>query len=108
MGFAGADLKVLIGQITTTDDVTGLFNVQVFVNGIQDDQQLATDMTFSTNPADVFGCTDSDATNFDALRAPTPLTIVLVHLPMHSCIGFSFRRHHISHLRWREFGNHSS
>ena len=71
VGFAGADLKVLIGQITATGDVTGLFNVQVFVNGIQDDQQLATDMTFSTNPADVFGCTDSDATNFDATAGAT-------------------------------------
>ena len=71
VGFAGADLKVLIGQITATGDVTGLFNVQVFVNGIQDDQQLATDMTFSTNPDDVFGCTDSDATNFDATAGAT-------------------------------------
>ena len=71
VGFAGADLKVLIGQITATGDVTGLFNVQVFVNGIQDDQQLATDMTFSTNPADVFGCTDSEATNFDATAGAT-------------------------------------
>ena len=46
-------------------------SVQVFVNGIQDDLQIATDMTFSTNPADVFGCTDSDATNFDATAGAT-------------------------------------
>ena len=71
VGFAGADLKVLIGQITATGDVTGLFNVQVFVNGIQEDQQLATDMTFSTIDGDVFGCTDSDATNFDATAGAT-------------------------------------
>lgn len=71
VGFAGADLKVLIGQITATSDVNGLFNLQVFVNGIQDDQQLATGMTFSTNSADVFGCTDSGATNFDATEGAT-------------------------------------
>ena len=69
VGFAGADLRVLIGQITATGDVTGMFNVQVFVNGSQADQQLAAGMTFSTNPDDIFGCTDTEATNFDATAA---------------------------------------
>ena len=65
VGFAGADLKVLIGQITTTGDVTGMFNVQVFVNGDQADIQLATGMTFSSDPDAIFGCTVPHALNYD-------------------------------------------
>ena len=65
VGFAGDDLKVLLGQITATGDFTGMFNVQVFVNGDQAEYQLATGYTFSTDYDAIFGCTDSNAVNYD-------------------------------------------
>ena len=63
--FGGADSRVLIAQITATGDVYGIVNVQVFPGGMQVDQQQAVGFTFSTNEADVFGCTDWAATNYN-------------------------------------------
>ena len=76
VGFAGGDLKVLLGQITATGEVTGMFNLQVFVNGDQAEQQNATGYTFSTNPADVFGCMDPNAQNYDAEATEDDLTCI--------------------------------
>ena len=65
IGFAGDDLKVLIAQITTNGDLTGIFNLQVFPNGIQAEAAYNTGLTFSSSVGAVFGCTDEDATNYD-------------------------------------------
>ena len=63
LAFAGADLKVLLGQITATGDVYGLFNCQVFVDGEQANT-VFTGFNFSTT-GEVFGCTNPEATNYD-------------------------------------------
>jgi len=65
--YGGADLKVLLGQITTAGTVYGTMNLQVFINGVQANSQVATGLTFSSDPSAVFGCTDPDATNYNPL-----------------------------------------
>jgi hypothetical protein len=66
-GYAGADLKVLIAQITTNGSLYGALNMQVFVNGIQANSQVATGLPFSSDPGAVFGCMNPDATNYNPL-----------------------------------------
>ena len=61
-GIAGDDLEVLLGQFTTNGQLSGTFNIQVFIGGNQLDEQLA---TFSFESG-VLGCTDAGACNFDA------------------------------------------
>ena len=63
-GVAGDDLKVLVGQFTTTGELSGQLYVQVFIEG--DGSNEFRD-TFSFGGPDVVeGCTDSAACNFDA------------------------------------------
>ena len=70
LSFAGPDSKVLIAQITATGEVSGMFNVQVFVDGVQENT-LFTGLTFSTDDNAVFGCTNEDATNYDPTLGAT-------------------------------------
>jgi hypothetical protein len=63
--FGGADNKVLLAQITTDGSFTGIFNLQVFAGGNQVDLVYHTGVGFSTNSADVFGCTNPAAANYD-------------------------------------------
>ena len=65
LAFGGDDNRVLIAQITATGDVYGILNLQVFPNGVQEDSEVVTGVTCSTNVTDVFGCTNPAATNFD-------------------------------------------
>ena len=65
IGFAGEDLKVLLAQVTTDGDLTGIFNVQVFPNGDQSNVTYHSGFSFSSNVGAVFGCTDEEATNND-------------------------------------------
>ena len=58
IGFAGDDLKVLLAQITTDGDLSGIFNIQVFPNGVQVNQQYP-GFTFSSDVGSQFGCMDS-------------------------------------------------
>ena len=74
--FGGDDNRVLIGQITATGEVYGIFNLQVFPNGVQSEQQQSTAM-FSTNADDVFGCINPDATNYDMTATLDDLSCVL-------------------------------
>ena len=76
LAFGGGDNRVLIGQITATGEVYGIFNLQVFPNGVQSEQQQST-ATFSTNANDVFGCTNPDATNYDMTATLDDLSCVL-------------------------------
>ena len=77
LAFGGDDNRVLLAQITATGDVYGILNLQVFPAGIQADQQQATGQTFSTNEADVFGCTNPDATNYDMTATLDDLSCIL-------------------------------
>ena len=76
LAFGGDDNRVLIGQITATGEVYGIFNLQVFPNGVQFEQQHVTAM-FSTNANDVFGCTNPAATNYDVTATLDDLSCVL-------------------------------
>ena len=76
LAFGGDDNRVLIGQITATGEVYGIFNFQIFPNGVQSEQQQST-ATFSTNVDDVFGCTNPAATNYDVTATLDDLSCVL-------------------------------
>lgn len=65
-GYAGADLQILLGQFTTTGDISGFMNIQVFVDGDQGNDAVAVGMPFSSVEGTIFGCTDPDADNYDA------------------------------------------
>jgi len=64
-GYAGSDLKVLLMQITTNGPFTGCWNVDYFQNGEQANMVQANNMCFSSNPADIFGCMDPAASNYN-------------------------------------------
>ena len=93
--FGGADNKVLLAQITSDGDFNGVFNVQIFVGG----QQLSTvnynGFAFSSNSADIFGCTDPEATNYDSAATvddfscvlPCTLMIVVESVTSPTCNG---------------------
>lgn len=63
--YPDANLRVLIGQFTTDGEITGFINAQVFVNGVQADDQNGIGFSFTTVEGAVLGCTDPEATNFD-------------------------------------------
>lgn len=75
-GYAGPDLKVLIGQFTTDGLLQGVINCQVFVNGVQADDENFAGFSFSSDSEAVFGCTDEDATNYDATATIDDLSCV--------------------------------
>lgn len=77
LAFGGEDNRVLIAQITATGDVYGIFNIQVFPNGVQENQVLSFGQSFSTNPTDVFGCTNPDADNYNTEATLDDLSCVL-------------------------------
>ena len=93
--FGGGDNKVLLAQITTDSSFTGVFNVQVFVGGDQENLIFHTGIGFSTDPNDVFGCTDVTATNFCSeatvddfsCTLPCSLTLVVDSLYSPTCYG---------------------
>ena len=76
LAFGGEDNRVLIAQITATGEVYGIFNVQVFPGGDQGAQELVT-ATFSSSENDVFGCTNSAATNYDMTATVDDLSCIL-------------------------------
>jgi len=94
-GYAGTELKVLIGQFTTDGLLQGVINCQVFVNGVQADDQNFAGFSFSSNPDAIFGCTDEDATNYDPtatiddLSCVFPCAVVIdeIQTVMTSCPG---------------------
>tara|TARA_B110001469_G_C9627157_1_gene313197 strand:+ start:566 stop:1807 length:1242 start_codon:yes stop_codon:yes gene_type:complete len=61
LGFAGEDLKVLIGQLTTSGDISGSIYVQIFPWGIQDpDLRLLLPILYAPSQ-----CMDMEACNYD-------------------------------------------
>jgi hypothetical protein len=70
-GIAGAEMRVLVAQVTTAGTLNGRLNIQVFEGGDNDNASLHTftfEGTVWTN-APVFqnacGCTDAEAYNYD-------------------------------------------
>ncbi len=63
-GVAGDDLKVLIGQFTTTGELSGQVYCQVFING--DGMTEFRDTFYFGAGAPAPGCTDESACNYDA------------------------------------------
>jgi hypothetical protein len=63
-GFAGDDLKVLIGQFTTNTCLNGFVSAEVFVNANGNNPSSGF-YTFSSCDA-TFGCTNPDAENYDS------------------------------------------
>ena len=62
---AGDDLKVLIAQLTTSGTFQGSFNIQIFVEGNQSDEQQAEGFLFSSDSGAIFGCMDEAAENYN-------------------------------------------
>ena len=66
-GYAGDDLKVLVGQITTAGTITGSIYVQVFQNGLSSTEFRGLMPILTQDPdAVISGCTNASACNFDA------------------------------------------
>lgn len=62
---AGPDNKVLIGQFTTDGVFDGYVNAQIFLNGVQADDQEFLCFPFSSEAGAVPGCTNPTALNYD-------------------------------------------
>ena len=67
---AGADLKVLLAQITTDGEICGTFNLQVFPNYTGAGSVSVNDsFEFSSTTGCVPGCTDITATNYNTVAS---------------------------------------
>ena len=60
--FAGADLKVLVAQVTTSGTISGQMQLQVFMNASQSQEWRDVLPILFSNP---LGCTDDTACNYD-------------------------------------------
>jgi len=60
--FAGDDLRVLIAQLTTSGNISGQVQIQIFRNGLQSDEFRSV-LPIATAP--VVGCMNPDAFNFN-------------------------------------------
>lgn len=93
---AGDDLQVLICQLTTSGTFQGSFNIQVFVNGVQSNEQQAEGYLFSSDADAIFGCMDEAATNYNPdataegpCNFPCALDLTAGTLNSISCPGLS-------------------
>ena len=75
--FGGEDNKILLAQITTNGSFCGVFNLQVFNGGNQDNNEYLNGLGFCSNPGEVFGCTDENATNYDPIATVDDYSCVL-------------------------------
>ena len=65
-GYAGDDLKILVGQITTSGTISGQMYVQVFQNGFASSEYREMLPLLAQDPNSIAGCTDEAACNFSA------------------------------------------
>jgi hypothetical protein len=92
---AGADLKVLVAQLTTSGVISGVLNAQVFINGNQSTSQEAEGIAFSSDPGAIFGCTNPAATNYNpaattddgSCSLPCALTLTQGNVSSITCPG---------------------
>lgn len=75
--FGGPDNKILLAQITTNGSFCGVFNLQVFNGGDQDNNEYVNGMGFCSNDGEIFGCTDENATNYDSTATVDDFSCVL-------------------------------
>ena len=63
---AGDDLKILLAQLTVPNGaiIDGIFNIQLFVNGIQSAAEQYEGLFFSSDESAIPGCMDTYATNY--------------------------------------------
>lgn len=66
-GYPDANMRVLIGQFTTDGDITGFINAQVFVEGVQANDENGVGFSFTSIEGAVLGCTDPEAIDYDPL-----------------------------------------
>ena len=64
--FAGADLKILVAQFTTEGEMSGQLQVQVFKEGVQNNEYRELLPWCADVGACGLGCTDPTAANYDA------------------------------------------
>ncbi|MFM1930883.1 MAG: hypothetical protein RL226_186 [Bacteroidota bacterium] len=96
-GFAGPDNKVLIGQFTTDGEIDGYVNAQIFLNGVQADDQEFLCYSFSSVEGAVAGCPDPSALNYDptatyedcSCEYPCTLEIGSLNVTPITCFGQS-------------------
>ena len=67
MGRAGEDLRILIAQLTAQSAPTGLFNFQVFAQGMQTQSftHVAVPIEYESTESELTGCTYSAGQNYD-------------------------------------------
>ncbi len=75
-GYGGIDHRVLLAQITANAPISGVWNIQVSLGGNTElIQQEA--FSFSSIEANVFGCTNENATNYDPYATIDDFSCVL-------------------------------
>lgn len=94
---AGDDLKVLISQLTVSNDavITGNFNFQIFINGSQSNSEQFEGIPFSSQEGAIFGCTDPAALNYNPEATesgetciyPCALELALSEVTSNTCPG---------------------
>ncbi len=65
-GFAGDDLRVLIGQFTTDGEISATVNIQVFIDGMQANDVNYLNQVVTVVQPTTPGCTNAAACNYDA------------------------------------------
>jgi len=66
---AGEDLKVLIAQLTTAGEISGIVNIQMFIDGMQNQSMQAIGLPILMPQ----GCGDEAACNYDPTFGPETL-----------------------------------
>lgn len=64
-GYPDEDGRVLIGQFTTTGDIVGFVNVQIFLGGVQSNSVIYENFAFTSVEGAVLGCTEEGADNYN-------------------------------------------
>ena len=80
---AGDDLKVLIAQLTTAGDISGIINIQMFIDGVQNQSMQAIGLPILMPQ----GCGDEAACNFDPAFDPEMTAECVYPTECVDCIG---------------------
>ena len=80
---AGEDLRVLIAQLTTAGDITGIVNVQMFIGGLQSQSLQHIGLPIEM----VAGCGDPAACNYDPAEDPSAVAECVYPETCFDCAG---------------------